>query len=47
MRKYNYYNKLNIDFGPLNGISNYYDKNENKFITLNKRSCLKIILKSF
>lgn len=30
MRKYNYYNKLNIDFGPLNGISNYYDKNENK-----------------
>ena len=30
MRKYNYYNKLNIDFGPLNGISNYYDKNKNK-----------------
>lgn len=30
MRKYNYYHKLNIDFGPLNGISNYYDKNKNK-----------------
>lgn len=30
IRKYNYYHKLKIHFGPLNGISKYYDKNKNK-----------------